>query len=469
MKRFFKPCLLLMAAATLLSSCLKSTDDETVYNDDTAIITFSVGTLKQQVVGKDRQGNDSLYWADKNCSGYKFLIDQAGRQIYNADSLPYGIDPTRVVCTVMAKNAGVVYRMNAADGSQTLYSAKDTFDLSGPQVFRVYSQRGDIYRDYTVKLNIHQQIGDEFKWGRLTTNSVIGALQGMKAVELGHTVYLFGSNGSQTKVMTTDRNDGKNWVSQTITLDAGAWQNVAVKDGLLFVLDGTTLRQYNGTTWSVTNSSTPISRLIGASESRLYGYNAGGQMLGSADNGKTWTAETTDNASHALPGSNVNFIVTPLITNDNISQLLLIGNEGTGAGSAVTIWGKIEEQQTGSEQAPWNYFEVSSSRQHLLPPMQSLQVVCFQGTLIALGGDRLDTATDEGFTAFYTSVDKGISWKTDAKTYLVPDGFSSASNAFTMLLDSDNFLWLICGESGQVWKGRQNRMGWTENQKVFNE
>lgn len=469
MKRFFKPCLLLMAVAMLLSSCLKSTDDETVYNDDTAIITFAVGTLKQQVVGKDRQGNDSLYWTDKNCSSYRFLIDHANKQIYNADSLPYGIDPKRVVCTLIARNAGIVYRLNAADGSQTPYAAKDTLDFSRPQMFRVYSQRGDIYRDYTITLNVHQQSGDEFKWSRLPNSSAIAALQGMKAVELGHTVYLFGSNGSQTTVMTTDRSDGHNWTKQAITLGAKAWQNVAVKDGLLFVLDGTTLRQSDGTTWSVANSSAPISRLAGASENRLYGYNIDGQMASSADNGSTWITETLDNTSHVLPASDVNFIVTPLTTNEHISQLLIIGNEGTGANSTVTIWGKIEEQQAESEQTPWNYFEVSTSRPYPLPPMQSLQVACFRGTLIALGGDRLNTTANEGFTSFYTSVDKGISWKTDAKTYLVPEGFSSASSAFTMLLDSDNYLWLICGESGQVWKGRQNKMGWNENQKVFNE
>ena len=36
-----------------------------------------------------------------------------------------------------------------------------------------------------------------------------------------------------------------------------------------------------------------------------------------------------------------------------------------------------------------------------------------------------------------------------------------------MLCTPDHFVWLFCGGSGQIWRGRLNRMGWTENQTSF--
>ena len=36
-----------------------------------------------------------------------------------------------------------------------------------------------------------------------------------------------------------------------------------------------------------------------------------------------------------------------------------------------------------------------------------------------------------------------------------------------MVKDNDSFLWIIYGSSGQVWKGRYNKLGWTIPQTSF--
>ena len=38
-----------------------------------------------------------------------------------------------------------------------------------------------------------------------------------------------------------------------------------------------------------------------------------------------------------------------------------------------------------------------------------------------------------------------------------------------MATDDDNFIWVVCGGTGQVWRGRLNRMGWTDGQTSFTE
>ena len=36
-----------------------------------------------------------------------------------------------------------------------------------------------------------------------------------------------------------------------------------------------------------------------------------------------------------------------------------------------------------------------------------------------------------------------------------------------MTVDADNYIWLIGGTSGQVWKARKNSLGWKKVQTEF--
>ena len=65
----------------------------------------------------------------------------------------------------------------------------------------------------------------------------------------------------------------------------------------------------------------------------------------------------------------------------------------------------------------------------------------------------------------YTSADNGRTWFS-GEEYVGPAN-AQASNQVAMLCTPDHFVWLFCGGSGQIWRGRLNRMGWTENQTSF--
>ena len=36
-----------------------------------------------------------------------------------------------------------------------------------------------------------------------------------------------------------------------------------------------------------------------------------------------------------------------------------------------------------------------------------------------------------------------------------------------MTVDENQYLWIVCGGSGQVWRGRLSQLGWATQQKVF--
>jgi hypothetical protein len=40
------------------------------------------------------------------------------------------------------------------------------------------------------------------------------------------------------------------------------------------------------------------------------------------------------------------------------------------------------------------------------------------------------------------------------------DGFDKNAKSVAVAVDADNFIWLISSGTGEVWRGRLNKMGW---------
>jgi len=170
MKRNIVP-FLLMVATIVFASCLKSNETETTYYNDTAISTFSLGTLKRYVTTKAKDGvTDSTYKTNVAGSNYDFYIDHENRKIYNLDSLPYGTDVTKVVVSLSTKNSGQVFIKSMISDSLRTYNSTDSLDFSKPREFRVYpfSDTNREYRAYEVTVNVHKEPTDSVYWSKET-------------------------------------------------------------------------------------------------------------------------------------------------------------------------------------------------------------------------------------------------------------------------------------------------------------
>ena len=162
---------LLLSVLTVLTGCLSNDDTEIITYDDTAIMTFSLGTMTRTIHTTSSKGEDSTYTASVTGSKYAFAIDQQRGLIYNVDSLPVGTRVSNVLCNITTKNSGVaVINHRTKDGlkdSLTTYSNTDSVNFSKPVEVRVYANSGIAYRKYTVTVNVHQQNGDEFCWTKM--------------------------------------------------------------------------------------------------------------------------------------------------------------------------------------------------------------------------------------------------------------------------------------------------------------
>lgn len=447
---------LLIAAMALMSfaSCMSDDDDDdTTYYDDTAITSFSLGTLKQKVVTKAADGvTDSTFTTTFSGSKYRFNIDQVAGTIYNNDSLPYGTDASHVLATITALNSGVVAIVNPSTtgGEDTVryYISNDSIDFSSRVILRVYNMRATAYKDYTVNVNIHKQDGNAFNWN--TTTGDFANVSGKKIVTLGSDVFLFGEENGQTVGF---RKDGDAWQAVSSISDANAYKNMTVFNGYLYTIANNNIsRSQDGESWETVAPAEGINAIAGASSSKLYAITDNG--ISYSTDGKTWTADNIDDSASLLPNEDINFISKVSITDDNVNRLNIIGNRD----GKTVIWSKVEENDNASSTEPWAFYSLDEYNRKTLPYLQNLQVVAYDNGLLATGGDM---------TKFYYSPDQGLTWDV-VSTYSLPQGFTGTATPFSLACDADNFLYLSKANDNRVLTGRLARTAWKQQDSVTN-
>ena len=139
-----------------LNSCLKKSDDVTLYSD-TVITSFTLGTMNRYV-----DGVKSTFVG----SAYAMTIDMAADSIYNTTPLPYGTDLAHVVVTIATKNSGQPYIKRLGEDWMDIVSSTDSLDFSTTRTIRIVSTDGGHIRDYKVALQVETSAAADsaFAW-----------------------------------------------------------------------------------------------------------------------------------------------------------------------------------------------------------------------------------------------------------------------------------------------------------------
>ena len=240
MRRIIAPFLIILFAATSLVSCLKDDDDKSTYYSDTALSMFQINNIIVTKTTKSSQGTDSTYKVQQSAALYDFVIDQEKREVYNIDSLPYGTDGTKILVYVSTLNNGV--------------AGLNTLDFSVPRTIIVRSSDGRFTREYNVKVNIHKQKAEDFKWTMLGTSTELAAFKALRAFDIDGKMVVFGSDGTNTTAVQADISDGKAWTPVTFSfnglLSADMYQQIVKKgDRLYMIHNGKLLSSADGASW----------------------------------------------------------------------------------------------------------------------------------------------------------------------------------------------------------------------------
>ena len=462
MKRILKISSLLLFAVVFFASCLEDADNDVTYYSDTAIISFSVTNFNTYHTTTSSKGEDSIYRVKEDGAKYKFYIDQTKNEIYNPDSLPVGTDAEHLICSIGTARGGNLFMKSMNSDSLQVFSFNDSLDFSKERVIKVISIDGRYERSYQIKVNVHKQIADQFVWNILSVNDVFAKADDMKLVSRGKDLVLFAKTGNSTEVYRSTTDTPKEWTKSGESFDTEAYKNALVFAGRFYIMSsGKIFSSEDAGNWTAEADNSEILRLAGSDRNNIYALSNNGILI-SSDGGRTWSSDDMADNSELLPSDEISFTVLPLRTNKNIDRLTIIGNRANDTDRYAKLWNKISEYNSSDEVHEWNFIEQTPDKKFRLPRLKGLKVISYADGLYALGGDPV-TGDMRPFEQIYFSKDGGITWLND-KRFIFPFKFF-CNNSFAITTDDSNNIWLICGESGQIWRGRLNGLGW-ENKKA---
>ena len=210
-----------------------------------------------------------------------------------------------------------------------------------------------------------------------------------------------------------------------------------------------------------------IKQLLGGCSSEQYGLSDDNKLMVSRDKGVTWQEDIVNEDAELLPTRDLALISYPMTNTDSVDYVLLIGNREVSEEnneSIAMVWRKVVDYSQNAVKASWNYMERNETSDSLaLPRLQNLTMVKYDDGILALGGAGIGGCEVLPYSMIYQSRDNGITWKNNLNYYL-PDEFDKLATNVTATVDSDNFIWLHCQGTGQVWRGRLNKMGWKNKQ-----
>lgn len=425
--RQIKTIFMLLVVAIGVTSCLNSSSSEATLYGEAAITSFNLGNVTLYV-HKTINGKDSLVKTTLSATTYKFTIDQIQHQIYNTDSLPIGTDVSRALCVIGSRNNSTVFFVDKTDENILRpYSSLDSVDFSTPRKLEVWSSDMKGHTDYTVKVNVHGQDGSLFVWQKMPVSEVLAQLKDVEAHYWAGTMYLEGRMGDMTQIYRVD--------------DKG-----------LVMMDEET-----------TGKLLPpgMKRWIGSTSQEVYGLSDDNDLMVSLDGGVTWESDILDDDRHLLPVQDIAFVSYPLYYATNTEYALLVGNRSVGDfpdDKTAMVWRKIVDNDEYTPEGFWSYLEPAGDM--ALPRMAHMSLVAYDDGILAIGGEDISEGVFSApYAQFYQSRDDGITWKYN-KSYQLPDGFDENATSVGMAVDDDDYLWLFCGGTGQVWRGRLNKLGW---------
>lgn len=459
-----------------ITSCSLDSDYSTyTYSDDTAITAVSFGKLTRTMHTTTKAGKDSTYISTYTGSVYPISIDQKTRTIFNADSLPYGTDPAKILLSVSTKNSASAYLVKG-DTAYTFIQSTDTIDFTNQQKIAVVSQDGMNRCDYKMTVTVHKEDADSFTWSPAVTDDVIKTMENVRAVALNDKIFCLGTKFDTTPGYTEEAaadllcSSINGAFAPSVVRSFAKNAQITASDNDIYVLSNGTLCSSSdeGATWNdVANAE--IASLVAAHNNVVYAINNAGTLVESADNGVTWTASAVDEKDAPLPMKNACAFVQKVKTNDDMTRLTIIGTPADDSQAYAAVWSRLYDGTLNSA-ADWMYQPWEPSNSYKLAALGGLSTTSYGEYMLAIGELRASIGKNgetADYAQIYTSIDHGLTWKND-KSFRLPKGFEvkKASNA-AIVADKNNILWIICGGTGQVWHGRLHRMTWKEQQTYF--
>lgn len=415
---YVKFIILSVLLGLVASSCNKDKEDISYLSASNSTVIVSSFSLTKDT--KILPGLDSVY----------FSIDLGNAEVFNADSLPYGTDVSRLIPVIGTAGCSVAeLHFKSIHGNDTvvdyLTHSTDSINFAnGPVTLHLVANDGITERDYQLKVNVHQMVPDSLYWNRtarrsLPVLSLIPARQ--KTVKINDKYLCLTAAGAvdnQTYNMACI-DDLQHWNVNAIQPESGAdfpanldITTLVAGEGVLYILDqqgelylsdevDATL-DVPGTKW----------RDTGVKVEKLYGT-YGRQALGCVkEDGKynfvTYPAGTSVSLPDDFPVSGTSDMIDIDTKWSSTPQKLMIGGRKADGKLTGAVWG-----YDGKSWARISRSEVPAGEGKTMFLYSTFTTdstnwsVTEYPTLFAFGGRSSDGVND---ASMYISRNMGITW-----------------------------------------------------------
>lgn len=442
-------------AAFAFTACDTSSDvTETETSRDCLITSVTLGTLVRDVHTKSAStGKDTTITYNVTGGAFLMYIDQLKDSIYNPDPLPVG---TRVNKLVFASNgivgSGKLMIESLTTHQDTLFIPTDSTDFSVPRKVTVYSVDGSIKRSYKFNINVYKEYPDSMVWNTVTESplNAVASFVKNRTLSANGMLYVFGENADGTTHVVATTTEAPNF-DESSRVQAANGEKMDVRSiqylkGNFYALAGGHVvksAQAAGT-WHNTEATQTFTAMVGTSTDSLFAI-SGGQIWASAD-GANWKRCTLDTEG-ALPTQNITASNIAARNNKNNEVMIMVGQD---AKNKVSVW-KHDINLKGDFSYPWILLpQTDELKGYTCPQLKDASLFAYNGNTVLAG-----ISADGSVAPFYVSEDNGRTWKTSLLYNPTPQGATSLS----VTVDANHFVWMVCGGTGKVLKGRLNRLG----------
>ncbi|MEG1728510.1 MAG: DUF6242 domain-containing protein [Bacteroidaceae bacterium] len=446
--------LAVVLSSVLVAACGSNDEHIVSTSSDCAITNVALGTLYRTMHSTTVAGKDTTYTTNFSGRYFPMSIDQQKLEIYNVDSLPINTHINKTILSITADGSISIRPLNAE--TDIRFSSTDSIDFSTPRNFTILSTDGTSKKTYKIKMNVHQVESEKFTWNLInkTDNNLKECSQQRSFLNNGY-IYLFGIENEKAFLLKASTADELAWEKTEIGNAASfSISSLQSFDGLFYTLaNGLLSTSKDGISWNSIQPNLLMDKLVAAGKKEIYGLKDG-KLYGSV-NGLHWEEQKLDSSFDNFPTDHLSSISFTSRINKDIEFLLLGGTKGKES----KLW-KKENYFTINEITPWSFCPNTEENKYSLPVLTSLTFLNYDNSQLAIGFQ------DHNLTPFFLSKDGGLTWIKSKKTYTLPTSLTPPSN-YSCIVDSDNFIWLFCGGTGEVWKGRLNRLGFENNSNSF--
>ena len=449
----------LMAALALATIAFSCDDDDTYEytpSNDCAITSAALGTLVRTMHTTDSLGKDSIFYVAVTGAFYPMSIDQDRKLIYNVDSLPVGTDVSKVTFTAL-NSLGTLSIKSLYTGNDTILNLSDSTDFSVPRTLTVHSQNGVSKINYLMNVNVHKQEANDMVWSKMAAGADdIKDLKNTRSFVFDKKIFVFGQKDGVSLLLNTTTDSFANgaaaqWTSNSTQPTIRPLSVVRFNKAFFAVgSEGQLLTSAEGINWTAVGTDFTATTLVVAGNKHLIALKDG--KFYSSTDAINWTLDKMD-MPEVMPDSIATGVNISSRLDKTFESFVVVGvNKGKNV-----VW-KREIDLTGTETYPWLYIPESISSNYNIPNTQQFTINRYDGVTLMSG-----LTADNKLAPLYQSRDNGRTWKTD----LITTPEANAQDALSVTVDEDNFIWMFCGNSGEVWRGRLNRLGWDVPQNSF--